>query len=144
MISAQPTINKKVVHAAGAKTPDYGSESFLRNLIEHAGMTPGRVKANYQRRKRGSFHEARLYQLFEQLSILLSYDGKSPIAGVDIVPVIRRTQSYDTKGHADVSPISAAACPAIQGALCCCLIFVSVPIGYVRSVILISRIPLRN
>ncbi len=45
--------NEKVVHAAGAKTPDYGSESFLRNLIEHAGMTPARVTANYQAAKAG-------------------------------------------------------------------------------------------
>jgi aminodeoxyfutalosine synthase len=47
--------NEKVVHAAGAQTPDYGSESFLRFLIEDAGMTPVRVTANYQAAKTGSF-----------------------------------------------------------------------------------------
>jgi aminodeoxyfutalosine synthase len=39
--------NEKVVHAAGAKTPDYGSESFLRRLIENAGLKPVRTTANY-------------------------------------------------------------------------------------------------
>lgn len=39
--------NEKVVHAAGAKTPDYGSESFLKRLIENAGLKPVRTTANY-------------------------------------------------------------------------------------------------
>ncbi len=39
---------EKVVHAAGAKTPDYGSESFLRHLIESADLTPVRTAANYE------------------------------------------------------------------------------------------------
>ena len=39
--------NEKVVHAAGAKTPDYGSEPFLKRLIENAGFTPVRTTANY-------------------------------------------------------------------------------------------------
>jgi len=39
--------NEKVVHAAGAKTPDYGSEHFLRRLIENAGLKPVRATANY-------------------------------------------------------------------------------------------------
>lgn len=39
---------EKVVHAAGAKTPDYGSESFLRHLIEAADLTPVRTAANYE------------------------------------------------------------------------------------------------
>lgn len=38
---------EKVVHAAGAKTPDYGSEPFLRRLIEAADMKPVRTAANY-------------------------------------------------------------------------------------------------
>ena len=39
--------NEKVVHAAGAKTPDYGSEFFLKRLIENAGLKPVRTTANY-------------------------------------------------------------------------------------------------
>ncbi|RPH52095.1 MAG: CofH family radical SAM protein [Desulfobacteraceae bacterium] len=39
--------NEKVVHAAGAKTPDYGSEPFLKRLIENAGLKPVRTTANY-------------------------------------------------------------------------------------------------
>jgi aminodeoxyfutalosine synthase len=39
--------NEKVVHAAGAKMPDYGSESFLKKLIENAGLKPVRTTANY-------------------------------------------------------------------------------------------------
>lgn len=39
--------NEKVVHAAGAKTPDYGSEAFLKRLIENAGLKPVRTTANY-------------------------------------------------------------------------------------------------
>lgn len=39
--------NEKVVHAAGAKTPDYGSEPFLKRLIENAGFKPVRTTANY-------------------------------------------------------------------------------------------------
>ena len=39
--------NEKVVHAAGAKTPDYGTEGFLRRLIENAGLKPVRTTADY-------------------------------------------------------------------------------------------------
>ena len=39
---------EKVVHAAGAATPDYGSEPFLRRLIENAGFEPERVTAGYK------------------------------------------------------------------------------------------------
>jgi aminodeoxyfutalosine synthase len=39
--------NEKVVHAAGAKTPDFGSEGFLKRLIIDAGMTPIRTTAGY-------------------------------------------------------------------------------------------------
>jgi aminodeoxyfutalosine synthase len=38
---------EKVVHSAGAKTADYGSEAFLRRLIESAGRNPCRVTALY-------------------------------------------------------------------------------------------------
>jgi len=38
---------EKVVHAAGAATPDYGSETFLRRLIENAGFEPKRATAGY-------------------------------------------------------------------------------------------------
>ncbi len=41
--------NEKVVHAAGAKTPDFGSEQFLKRLITGAGMTPVRTTAGYER-----------------------------------------------------------------------------------------------
>lgn len=39
--------NEKVVHAAGAKTPDYGSEVFLKRLIEEAQLVPQRTTAGY-------------------------------------------------------------------------------------------------
>jgi aminodeoxyfutalosine synthase len=39
--------NEKVVHAAGAGTPDYGTESFLIRLIEDAGLKPVRTTALY-------------------------------------------------------------------------------------------------
>ncbi len=39
--------NEKVVHAAGAKTPDYGSETFLRRLISEANLVPHRTTAGY-------------------------------------------------------------------------------------------------
>ncbi|MBW2607081.1 MAG: CofH family radical SAM protein [Deltaproteobacteria bacterium] len=39
--------NEKVVHAAGAQTPDFGSESHLRRLIGQAGLVPDRTTANY-------------------------------------------------------------------------------------------------
>ncbi len=40
--------NEKVVHAAGARTPDYGSESFLKRLITAAQLKPERTTAGYQ------------------------------------------------------------------------------------------------
>ena len=40
-------INEKVVHAAGAETSDYGTEPFLRRMIEDSGMIPTRTTANY-------------------------------------------------------------------------------------------------
>ncbi|MFA4837786.1 MAG: CofH family radical SAM protein [Dehalococcoidia bacterium] len=39
--------NEKVVHAAGARTPDFGSEQFLRRLIEQAQLIPRRTTAGY-------------------------------------------------------------------------------------------------
>lgn len=41
-------INEKVVHAAGAETSDYGTEPFLRRMIEDSGMIPTRTTATYQ------------------------------------------------------------------------------------------------
>lgn len=38
---------EKVVHAAGAQTPDFGSETHLRRLIENAGLMPVRTNASY-------------------------------------------------------------------------------------------------
>ena len=40
--------NEKVVHAAGAQTPDFGSESFLRRLIHKAQLMPERTTAGYR------------------------------------------------------------------------------------------------
>ena len=40
--------NEKVVHAAGAQTPDFGSESFLRRLIQKAQLRPERTTASYR------------------------------------------------------------------------------------------------
>ena len=42
--------NEKVVHAAGAKTSAFGSESFLRQLILDAGLKPVRAAADYHPR----------------------------------------------------------------------------------------------
>jgi aminodeoxyfutalosine synthase len=39
---------ERVVHAAGADTPDCGTEPYLRNLIENAGLTPLRTASNYE------------------------------------------------------------------------------------------------
>jgi len=39
--------NEKVVHSAGAKTSNYGTEEFLINLIETAGMDPVKSNAGY-------------------------------------------------------------------------------------------------
>ena len=39
--------NEKVVHAAGARTPDFGSEEFLIRLIKDARMNPVRTTAGY-------------------------------------------------------------------------------------------------
>jgi len=47
-------INEKVVHAAGAKTPDFGSEEFLKRLITDAGMTPVRTTAGYEAQRAAS------------------------------------------------------------------------------------------
>jgi len=40
--------NEKVVHAAGAQTPDFGSEPFLRRLIHKARLMPERTTASYR------------------------------------------------------------------------------------------------
>ena len=39
--------NEKVVHAAGAQTPDFGSESFLKRLIHKAHLMAERTTASY-------------------------------------------------------------------------------------------------
>ncbi len=41
-------MHEKVVHAAGAETSDYGTEPFLRRMIEASGMVPIRTTADYQ------------------------------------------------------------------------------------------------
>ncbi len=40
--------DEKIVHSAGAQTPDYGSESYLKRLIEEAQLMPERTTANYR------------------------------------------------------------------------------------------------
>jgi len=40
--------NEKVVHAAGAQTPDFGSETFLKRLIHNAQLIPERTTASYR------------------------------------------------------------------------------------------------
>lgn len=42
--------HEKVVHSAGAQTPDVGSEAHLRSLIELSGLKPVRATANYTTR----------------------------------------------------------------------------------------------
>jgi len=42
--------DEKIVHSAGARTPDYGSEPYLRRLIEEAHLIPERTTANYRNR----------------------------------------------------------------------------------------------
>ncbi len=41
-------VHEKVVHAAGARTPDYGTEAHLVRLIKDAGFIPVRVNASYE------------------------------------------------------------------------------------------------
>lgn len=43
-------VHEKVVHAAGARTPDYGTETHLKRLISEAGFVPLRVNASYGER----------------------------------------------------------------------------------------------
>ncbi len=38
---------EKVVHSAGASTPDFGTEDYLRRLISDSGREPVRTTANY-------------------------------------------------------------------------------------------------
>ncbi|MCP4575531.1 MAG: aminofutalosine synthase MqnE, partial [Deltaproteobacteria bacterium] len=45
-------INEKVVHAAGAHTPDYGTEPFLKRLIRETGLIPQRTTAGYDTKVR--------------------------------------------------------------------------------------------
>jgi aminodeoxyfutalosine synthase len=42
--------DEKVVHSAGARTPDFGSEARLRKIIENAGGRPVRTTALYGER----------------------------------------------------------------------------------------------
>lgn len=42
--------DEKIVHSAGARTPDFGSEAYLRRLIEAAQLVPERTAANYRPR----------------------------------------------------------------------------------------------
>jgi aminodeoxyfutalosine synthase len=44
--------HEKIVHAAGASTPDCGSELHLRRLIELSGLKPVRAAANYETRRK--------------------------------------------------------------------------------------------
>jgi len=39
---------EKVVHSAGASTPDYGTEDFLKRLIVESGLEPVRTTADYR------------------------------------------------------------------------------------------------
>ncbi len=40
--------NEKIVHAAGARTADFGSEAHLKRLIANAGFTARRTNAGYE------------------------------------------------------------------------------------------------
>ncbi len=40
--------NEKIVHAAGARTPDFGNEAHLKRIIENAGLVPRRTNAGYE------------------------------------------------------------------------------------------------
>ena len=40
--------NEKIVHAAGARTPDFGSETHLRRIIRNAGFKARRTNAGYE------------------------------------------------------------------------------------------------
>lgn len=46
--------NEKVVHAAGARTADYGSEAYLRQLIRSADCRPVRTTAAYSGYEQGA------------------------------------------------------------------------------------------
>ncbi len=43
--------DEKIVHSAGALTPDYGSEQYLKKLIQDAQLRPKRTAADYSRRQ---------------------------------------------------------------------------------------------
>ena len=45
--------NERVVHAAGALTPEAGSEGHLRTLIENARLVPVRTNAGYGTLEKG-------------------------------------------------------------------------------------------
>lgn len=45
-------IRERVVHSAGAKTADYGTEDFLKRMISSAGRVPVRAAADYRRVER--------------------------------------------------------------------------------------------
>lgn len=45
-------IRERVVHSAGAKTADYGTEEFLKRMISSAGRVPVRAAADYRRIER--------------------------------------------------------------------------------------------
>jgi aminodeoxyfutalosine synthase len=53
--------DEKIVHSAGANTPDYGSEAYLRRLIEEADLIPVRTTAAYKKIDTGKNHESRTH-----------------------------------------------------------------------------------
>jgi chorismate dehydratase len=70
---------------------------------------------------------------------------KAPVPGVEIVPGHPgELNKMMKKGKLDLSPISAAACAEIQEGVILLPDFCIGSIGYVRSVILISRLPIED
>ncbi|SPD75854.1 conserved hypothetical protein [uncultured Desulfobacterium sp.] len=51
--------DEKIVHSAGANTPDYGSEPYLRSLIKEVGLIPVRTTAAYNKIDTGNNNESR-------------------------------------------------------------------------------------
>ena len=137
--------NEKVVHAAGATTSDFGSETFLKRLIEEAHLIPKRTHCRISIQPEG--HIMRLgyidylncypfyYHLFE----------KASIPGVEVVPGYPSDLNrMMVSGELDMSPISAASCVQLDGNIVLLPEFCLSSMGYVGSVVLRSRVPIED
>ncbi len=88
--------------------------------------------------KLGCIDYLNCYPLYYQME-------KTPIAGVEVIPAYpSKLNEMMQKGLLDISPISAAAYAQIQEDVKILPDFCLASIGYVRSVILISKVPIED